>query len=126
MAKKNNPAGQMPKTGGEIDAGQKKAAKAIAGRIRAIVLSRKGSISLTKAPRVSIKEGDIQIDIHTQTVFGSPIPELTMLLQKEAKIMCAQEFSGYHLRAVNIWVDSVRFDQQSIAYREQSVASLIE
>ncbi len=120
---------------------QKIKAEIIGGRIGVLVLQAAGVEKLSgsaiaglgekvgvkkpaKGVRVVLKEDAALVDIHIVTTFGKPIPEIARYIQKEIKNLFNEEFSSYHLTAVNVWVDSVNFSEEAIKYRDQAIALL--
>ena len=77
-----------------------------------------------KGVRVSIKDDIIRMNIHIVVDFGKSIPDIARKIQNEAKLLIQREFSDYTLSAVNVWVDGVRFDTESVAYRKDAIDTL--
>ncbi|MDR0469270.1 MAG: Asp23/Gls24 family envelope stress response protein [Peptococcaceae bacterium] len=109
--------------------------KSITGMVKGIVLNTDGVVRLygwvvagAKQPasgvRISIKDEAALVDIHIVVGFGKSIPEIARQIQNEVTISFHREFSDYHLTAVNVWVDGIRFNDESFEYREQAVEAL--
>jgi uncharacterized alkaline shock family protein YloU len=77
-----------------------------------------------KGVRVALKDDTALVDVHITAVFGKPIPEKARHIQQEVKNLFHREFAAYHLRAVNIWVDSVSFGKDATNYRDQAIEQL--
>ena len=78
----------------------------------------------SKGVRVLIKDDSIQVNIRFIADFGKPIPEIARLIQNQAKDIVANEFKDYRLTSVNVWVEGIRFNQDSSLYRTAAVSSL--
>jgi len=78
----------------------------------------------SKGVRVTIKDNVVLVHIHIIVSFGKSITEIAHHIQNEAKALLEREFPEYALSAVNIWVDGVRFDDASVAYRSEAIQSL--
>jgi uncharacterized alkaline shock family protein YloU len=76
-----------------------------------------------KGVRVSWKDNALLVNLHVAVAFGAPLPEIARQIQNEAKELILRRFPGHSLSAVNISVSSVRFDQESLRYREEAVAA---
>jgi len=74
--------------------------------------------------RVVCKDDSVLANIHIVVDFGKSIPEIARHIQNEAKILLQSAFPDCNLAAVHIWVDGVRFDHDSVRYREEAIASL--
>ena len=77
-----------------------------------------------KGVRVSIKDEAIRMNIHIVVDFGKSIPDIARKIQNEAKSLIQREYPDYTLSAVNVWVDGVRFDAASMAYRREAIDTL--
>ena len=96
----------------------------ISGRAKQDPEKESKSKKPAKGIRVSIRDTGILVNIHVAVHFGSPIPEIARLIQHDARDLILRDFPEYQLSAVNISVNSVRFDQESFKYREESVNAL--
>ena len=141
-------AGKKANTGTDATTGkeeekQKKTAERVAWQISALiqrmpgvdVLSGKTGAGREKADsekkaakgvRVTFKDSSVLANIHVFVDFGKSIPEIARHIQNEAKTLLQSAFPDRQLAAVHIWVDGVRFDRDSVRYREEAIASLEE
>ncbi|MCL2165986.1 MAG: Asp23/Gls24 family envelope stress response protein [Clostridiales bacterium] len=120
---------------------QKKAASVIAESIHQMVLNTPGVEKLSrravtglnrkktekktsKGVRVTIRNNSLLLNIHIVIRFGKSIPELARQIQKDAKEFLLRSYPDLQLSAVNVWVDSVRFDQESFLYRKKAIDTL--
>ena|GEM_PF-3178584 len=117
---------------------QKRAASVIAQSIHQLVLDTPGVEKLSrraasglnrkktekttsKGVRVTIRNTAILLNIHIVIRFGQSIPEVARQIQNNAKEFILRSYPDLQLSAVNVWVDSVRFDQESYLYRKKAI-----
>ena len=85
---------------------------------------REGKSRVTKGVRVVVKDNQIRVSLHVTIDFGRPIPEIARLIQHQAKALIERDFPTYTLLAVNIAVNSVHFNTESFAYRDDAIRAL--
>jgi len=106
--------------------------KMVTAMIKELVLSTDGVDRLygwvvagAKQPasgiRVSIKDEVVLVNIHIVVCFGKSIPEIARQIQNVATVYFQREIPDYRLSAVNVWVDGIRFNEDSYKYRKQTV-----
>ena len=78
----------------------------------------------SKGVRAVIKETAIDVDIYFIAEFGRPIPEIAHRIQREVKTYINTEYPDYRLSSVNLRVEGIRFNQDSVLYRNEAIASL--
>ena len=119
---------------------QRKIAKSMASRISDLVFPavwpernagagydrKDGERKSGKGVRVAIKDEGVRVNIHIAVTFGESIPDIARQIQRDTKKLFDQLYPEYPLTSVNVWVDSVMFDQDSVLYRKQAVESMDE
>ena len=119
---------------------QKNVAKSMAGWISGLVIQTSGADRIVgtdygqqngenktvKGVRVVIKDTSVRVNVHIAVVFGKTIPEIARQIQKETSRLFDQVFPDYQLKSINVYVDSIVFNQDSVLYRKQAIESLNE